>query len=248
VQGHTAPLDTASSARHAAEQVAGTLSRLPDVHGVLLYGSVARQTGVDPDSDIDLLVVGANPKVTSRGLISAIPARLRRLRLSLRYFTEDELSRLFEAGVSFTEHLRREAVVLYDQDGDLGKIVRSPALPTISLDEEIAAQLDRLRPLEDWSQYNGNFLFCFAQLYAIGKAVVILVLLRSGEAEFDHRRLFKVYRTRYPNRGADVDTIIDLEPFARLVAGRPNELPFSYRDAEQHGRAAVAAVRRLAAP
>ena len=245
MRGRIALLDTVGSARRAAEQVAGALSRLPGVHGVLLFGSVARQTS-DADSDIDLIVVGVDPTLTSRALFSALPARLRRWRLSLRYFTEDELSRLFDAGVSFTEHLRREAVVLYDQDGDLGRIVRSSARPTISIDEEIAAQLDRLHPLEDWSQYNGNFLFCFAQLYAIGKAVVILALLRSGVAEFDHRRLFKAYRKRYPNRGADLDTMVDLEPFARLVAGRPNELPFPYRDAEIRGRAAVAAIRRLA--
>jgi predicted nucleotidyltransferase len=230
-----------------AEDVAGTLSRLPDVRGVLLFGSVARRRS-EVDSDIDLLIVGVNPKLTRHALTSVLPARLRKFPLSLRYLTEAEFVALFETGVSFTEHLRREGVVLYDQNGSLREVVRSSARSAISLDDEIAAQLDRLHPLEDWSQYNGNFLFCFAQLYAIGKAVVILALLRSGVAEFDHRTLFNVYRKRHPEHGADLDVVAELEPFYRLVAGHPNELPFSYRNAEGHGRAAVTAIRHLASP
>jgi predicted nucleotidyltransferase len=247
MRGGVVALDTVTSAWRVAEQVAGTLSRMPDVLGVLLFGSVARRTN-EADSDIDLLVVGVDPKINSQALTSVLPARLRRHHLSLRYFTENELRGLFDAGMSFTEHLRREGIVLYDQNGDLRRIVRSSTQPKVSVDDEIAMQLERLHPLEDWSQYNGNFLFCFSQLYAIGKAVVILALLRSGLAEFDHRRLFNAYRKRYPDRGVDLDTLVGLEPFSRLVSGRPNELPFSYRDAESHGREAVAAIRRLALP
>jgi hypothetical protein len=237
--------DTVGSAWQVAEDVAGTLSRLPDVRGVLLFGSVARRKS-GADSDIDLLVVGVDPKLTRRALTSVLPARLRKWPLSLRYFTEAELAGLFAAGVSFTEHLRREGVILYDQDGRLGEIVRSPAGNAVGAGDEIAVQLNRLHAIEDWPQYNGNFLFCLAQLYAIGKAVVILALLKSGAADFDHRTLFSEYRKRHPEHGADVDVVAGLEPFYRLVAGHPGELPFSYRNAESHARAAVAAIRRLA--
>ncbi len=240
-------MDTRSSAWRTAEQVAETLSRRPDIRGVLLFGSVSRRRS-DADSDIDLLVMGVDPKLTRRALMSALPAWLRRRHLSLRYFTEDELGHLFAAGTSFAQHLRLEGTILYDQTGRLREIVTSPMTPTMTVDDEIAGELERLRPLENWSQYHGNFLFCFAQLYAIGKAVVILGLLRAGIAEFDHRTLFNAYRKRYPDRGLELDTVVNLEPFSRLVSGRPNELPFSYRDAEGPGRAAVAAIRRLAAP
>lgn len=77
---------------------------------------------------------------------------------------------------------------------------------------------------------------------------MILVLARSDAAEFDHRTIFSAYRARYPERGADLDTVSGLAPFARLVANRGGELPFSYWDAEDHARAAVAAIRRLALP
>jgi predicted nucleotidyltransferase len=227
--------------------VAASLSSSPAIHGVILFGSVARQRS-DADSDIDMLVVGADPHVTGRTLLAALPERLRQWRLAIQYYTEKELALLFDTGPAFTEHLRREGVILYDQDGSLREIISSPGRRTVSIDDEIAMHVGRLRVLEDWPQYNGNFLACLAQLYAIAKAVVILALLRSGIAEFDHRAIFDAYRARYPARGADLDTVAGLAPFSRLLAGGRNELPFSYRNAESHARAAVAAIRRLAAP
>ena len=49
---------------------------------------------------------------------------------------------------------------------------------------------------------------------------------------------YSAYRARYPERGADLETAAALAPFARLMAGRGGELPFSYWDAEDHARAA----------
>jgi predicted nucleotidyltransferase len=243
----SAPSREANSAWEAAELAAASLSALPDIQGVLLFGSVARRRS-DPDSDIDMLVVGTTPGLMTGALLAALPANLRKWHLSIQYYTTGELAELFAAGPAFTDHLRREGVVLYDRDGRLGELISSPGGRAISIDDEIALQLSRLGPLEAWPQYNGNFLVCLAELYAIARAVVILVLARSDAAEFDHRTIFSAYRTRYPERGADVDTVAELAPFARLVAGRGGELPFSYRDAEDQAGAAVAAIRRLAAP
>lgn len=237
----------ASSAWEAAGLTAASLSGLPGIQGVLLFGSVARRRS-DPDSDIDMLVVGTIPGVTTRALLAALPANLRRWRLALQYYTTGRLAELFAAGPAFTDHLRREGVVLYERDGCLRELLGSPVRRAMSIDDEIALQLSRLGPLEAWPQYNGNFLFCLAQLSAIARAVVILVLARSDAVEFDHRTIFSAYRARYPERGADLDTVSGLAPFARLVANRGGELPFSYWDAEDHARAAVAAIRRLALP
>ena len=54
---------------------------------------------------------------------------------------------------------------------------------SMSIDDEISMLLDRLRPVGEWDQYNGNHLACLAHLYVIGKSVVILALLRSGVAD-----------------------------------------------------------------
>jgi predicted nucleotidyltransferase len=240
-------LGTATSAWQAAEAAAESLSRLGAIRGVVLFGSVARRRSTS-DSDIDMLVVGVDPKLTGRALLSALPAQLRQRRLSLQYITENELKRLFMIGPAFTEHLRREGVILYDRNGKLKETMASPARRAISVDDEVSMQLARLRPLEDWPQYNGNHLACLAQLYTIAKAVVILCLLRSGFAEFDHRAIFGTYKELYPNRGEDVNIVSELQGFSRLIAGRGGELPFPYRNAEHRARAAVAAIRRLAAP
>jgi predicted nucleotidyltransferase len=240
-------LGTAISAWHAAEQTAQWLSGRTAIRGALLFGSVARGRS-DEDSDIDVLAVGVDPQVTGRALRSELPARLKRWRLSLQYMTRDQLVRLFDIGPAFTEHLRREGVILYDRDGILREIMTSPARRSMSIDDEISMQLGRLRPLSQWAQYNGNHLACLAHLYVIGKSVVILALLRAGIAEFDHRIIFSAYRNNYPDRGGDVEIVRKLQAFSRIIAGRPCELPFCYRDAEDHARAAVAAIYRLAAP
>lgn len=234
------------SARHAAEEIASRLSELTEIRGVLLFGSVARGRS-DDESDIDLLVVGDDPGITGRRLRSGLPERLRQ-RLSLQYVTEIKLVRLFDAGPAFTEHLRREGMILYDKDGSLRQIVTSPARRSMSISDEISMHLDQLRLLGDWAQYNGNYLACLASLYVIAKSVVILVLLRSGIAEFDHRTIFSAYGNHYPDRKEDVDIVSELKPFSRLMAGRPCELPFCYQDAGDRARAALAAIQRLAAP
>jgi predicted nucleotidyltransferase len=240
--------ETVRSAWDVAGEVATSFAGLPEIDGVLLFGSVARQRS-GPDSDIDMLVVGTDPALTSRVLVAGLPARLRRWRLAVQYYTQKDLSQLFEAGPAFTDHLRGEGVILYDRDGRLRELIRSPRRRSITIDDEIAMHLDRLHLLENWPQYNGNFLACLAQLYSIAKAIIILALLRLGSAEFDHRIIFTTYRERYPERSADVDTVAQLAPFSRLLAGNEGvELPFPYRDAEARARAVVAALRRLAAP
>lgn len=241
-------MGTTTLGRQAAEETAEWLSRITTIRGVLLFGSVARGRSDDDESDIDILVVGIDPEITGRILRSTLPAPLKQRRLSLLYMTENQLVRLFDTGPAFTEHLRREGVILYDQDGRLAKIMTSRSRRSMSIDDEISILLDRLRPLGDWAQYNGNHLACLAHLYVIGKSVVILALLRSGIAEFDHRTIFSSYANLYPDRRSDVDIVTELRAFSRLIAGRRCEIPYGYRDAEDHARAALAAIQRLAVP
>ena len=106
----------ANSAWEAAELTAASLSGLPGIQGVLLFGSVARRRS-DPESDIDMLVVGSIPGVTTRALLATLPANLRSWRLAIQYYTTGRLAELFAAGPAFTDHLRREGVVLYERGG-----------------------------------------------------------------------------------------------------------------------------------
>jgi predicted nucleotidyltransferase len=246
VQGNSL-LTTASTARQAAARIARLLSNSPDIHGILLFGSVARGLS-DDDSDIDILVVGTDPGLTSRRLLATLPAKLRERRPALQYYTLRGLSQLFDTGTAFTEHLRREGVILYDRDGSLRAIIKSPRRHAMSIEDEIAKYLARLPQLQNWPQYNGNFLACLAQLYIIGKSIVILALLRLDTPQFDHRTIFDSYRAYYPDRSAAIDTVAELAAFSRLLDGGKDDLPFSYRDAEDRARAAVGAIESLAAP
>ena len=240
-------MDAVSSAWQAAEETAELLSRLAAIRGVVLFGSVARRTN-DTDSDIDMLVVGVDRTITGRALLRGLPPHLAKRNLALQYMTETELARLFDFGPTFTEHLRREGVILYDENGNLRETMSSSPRHPISIDDQIRMHLGQLRLLGDWPVYNGNHLACLAQLYVIGRAVIILVLIKSGIVEFDHRAIFSTYKECYPDRGDDVGTVAELQAFSHLIVGRREELPFSYRNAEHRARAALAAIQRLAVP
>ena len=229
-----------------AHEIARRLAAVRDVEGVCLFGSIARGES-SSWSDIDLLVVGGDD-VRPTTLLRALPERLRRERLSLVCYSKDELRQLFDSGSSFVDHIRHEGRILHDRTGFLEQVLTADFEPRIDVKGELDAELERLRVYDDVSVYNDNFLFGFAQLYAIGKAIVILGLIADGQREFARDPAFAAFRRLYPEVAPAVDTVERLRPFYQLVTRRqPETLPFSYVGTCEEFARAAAAVRALAA-
>jgi predicted nucleotidyltransferase len=235
----------ASLRDRAAEVTEELISEFPQVRGVCLFGSVARGDA-EVGSDIDLFVVGEDPKLTP----SAIRRRLRlknaQPKVSIVYHTPETLDRYVRTGSRFLVHLQLEGEVLYDASGMLGKIQRQPPLST-SIRPEVEGQLKRLRIYEDPARFNGNFLFPLAHVFAIGKAIVMAILAENEVYEFNRDAALDAFAARFPAAQEDVETLRRLAPFSVLVSrGVELELPFSYHESDAEVAEAIAAVKRLA--
>ena len=147
---------------------------------------------------------------------------------------------------SWTTH-RHEGRVLYDPKAFLEGILHGKFAPRLNVAQELDAELARLEVYDDLSVFKGNFSFCLAQLYAIGKAVVILGLLAEGKREYSRERAFATFRQRHPELNAEIDTVVRLRPFYRRVTRRePEPLPFSYRGADTQVKRSIDAIREIA--
>ena len=232
---------------HVAREVADRFAALQSVEGVCLFGSLARGEQ-DEWSDIDLLVVGRDDELRPTLLLEALPDRLRHERVSLVCYSANELRQLFEAGSSFVDHIRHEGRILSDRDGFLEGLLHAPFDPQPDTRKELDAEVARLDVYKDLTLFNDNFLFPLAQIYAIGKAVVILGLLAEGRREFSRERAFVEFRRRHHELHLEVDTVAALRPFYRRVTRRqPERLPFPYKGARPEVERAISAVRAIAA-
>jgi predicted nucleotidyltransferase len=231
--------------KRAVDVTHDMVKTFPQITGVCLFGSVARGDA-GPDSDLDLLVVGDDPKLTP----SSIRRRLRLQdadpKVSIVYHTPATLDRYLATGSRFLLHVQLEGKVLYDTSGVLHKLQERELLRA-PVRAEVQGQLQRLALYDDTDRYNGNFLFPLAHIYAIGKAIVMAILADNGIFEFNRGRAFAAFAELFPNSRADAETIERLGPFYRLVSrGTRDDLPFSYHNAGTEVGKAVKAVRRLA--
>jgi predicted nucleotidyltransferase len=234
--------------RECARSIAQALASLPAVEAVCLFGSVARGN-LHEASDIDLLVVSSDNELSPAKLHRMLPNELRHVKLSLAYYTLDEVRKILATGSPFGVHLLREARILYDRDGILHSLLRGHSSGAeISVKKELDARLAQLTVYDDLAIFRGNFLFALSHLYAVAKSIVILALVVAGTPEFDREAAFARFVDRYPEMASEVDTISRLRPFYMLVThDQPLEQPpFSHHGAEHEVHVAVSAIRRLA--
>ena len=108
-------------------------------------------------------------------------------RLSVVHYPMLEIEALIDEGLLFVLHLTSEGEILFDPHGKLREIMSRPSAPRLR-EYEMAAELDRLRAFEDVEQFNHDFTFGLARLYAIGKAVVMMRLVQDGTLSSIARR------------------------------------------------------------
>lgn len=220
------------------------VDEFPQVSGVCLFGSVARGDD-DALSDIDLFVVGKDPKLTPSKIRRRLKLHSDEPKISIVYHTPTTFERYVRTGSRFLVHLQLEGEVLYDESGMLGAIQEQPPLST-PIDAEIEGQLKRLDLFDQPKRFNGNFLFPLTHVFAAGKAIVMAILADEGIYEFNRDAAFDAFARRFPDSRGDVETLRALGPFAALVGkGIEVPLPFSYHHCEDELAAAITAVRRL---
>jgi predicted nucleotidyltransferase len=221
------------------------VSSFPQITGVCLFGSVARGDA-GPDSDLDLLVVGDDPKLTPSSIRRCLRLQDVTPKVSIVYHTPATLDRYVETGSRFLLHVQLEGEVLYDKGGLLRDLQRLPPV-SAPVQAEVEGQLRRLSLYDDTDRYNGNFLFPISHIYAIGKAIVMAILAENKIFEFNRDRAFEAFSTRFPESIGDVEIVTRLSPFYRVVSkGIDADLPFSYHNCEIEVRKASRAVRNLA--
>jgi predicted nucleotidyltransferase len=230
----------------AAKAIARKLGRaFPSIDGISLYGSVARGDAT-PWSDIDLLVIGSQPRLSPARLKDSLPPGVRD-RTSIIFYPTTAFRRHYEERALFIAHIRKEGKILLDRRGILGEVLGRPFVPAVDIEEGIATHLVKLAPYANVRRFGGNFLFCLAHLYSIGKGIAMLGLAKAGPIEFNRDRAFRRFERLNPDLRREVRKVRALRPFYNLVTGRrPEPLPFSYLGAERPTREAVAAIRALA--
>ena len=222
----------------------GLVHSFSSIDGVLLCGSVARRDA-DEWSDIDLVVIGSDPKLTAQRLQEELSDR--KDRVSLIYYPTPGFQQLYQEGALFIAHLKKEGMVLYDRLNLLKTVLDQPFAPIVNIAEEIRVHRAKLAPYTDPRRFNNNFLFCLSHLYSIGKGVVMLGLAKKGVLEFNREAAFQRFAMLNPDLAKEAEKIAQLRPFYRLVTDRqPEPLPFSYRSADRQMQEAVTAIQTLA--
>lgn len=240
-------LGRSSSLLASAREAAQFLARHSSVEGVCVFGSVARGDS-NSVSDIDLLVLTSNPDIGRRHLLGTLPVGLRQAqRLTLLHYAKAELEQIIASGTSFSEHLRSESLVLVDKRGQLASLLRQRPTTKVSVKDELEAELAQLQVYDDLTIFDGNYLFVLARIYGVGKSVVMLSLSSESKPNFNREIAFQQFQKIHPELRRDVDLILSLRPFYKLVTRRGNErLPFSYRNCQSEVLRAIDAVKSIA--
>ncbi len=246
-EGQPPATRSATRLRQRAQRITDRLLALGlGIEGVCLFGSVARGDATEW-SDIDLLVIGADRSLTPSAILRRLPATLRR-RLSILYYPTPAFRRHYRERALFIAHIRQQGHPLYDPRGLLKRMLERPFVPRVDVAKGLTLYRKQLEPYRDVRRFRGNYLFCLAHLYSIGKGVVMLALAQDGVLEFNRDHAFEVFAATHRAARRDVAALTVLRPFYALVNGRePERLPFSYRTAVTPVRRAVAAIDRLAA-
>ena len=118
----------------------------PRIDAVLLCGSVARGDA-DNWSDIDLVFIDSDPKLTAARLRKALPDRYERV--SLIFYPTSRFRKLYKEHALFIAHLQKEGVALYDSMKLLMTTLSRPFTPKVDFVAEVKAYRARLAPYTD---------------------------------------------------------------------------------------------------
>lgn len=142
-----------------------------DVLGLILYGSYARGD-YEPESDVDLLAVATTPGGTRR-----------RNAVSVSVYTPEQLASA--AGTLFGMHLRRDGVVIFDDNGRLEELLGAMGEPAPGL---LFARIRHLAAVLD-DRPNEHLVGRVRLARYLLRTAVYVAALAEGEPCFSVREL-----------------------------------------------------------
>lgn len=206
-----------------------------DVVGVIVFGSLARSE-LTPSSDIDVLVVH-EPEASAEDLREWIQQVAAEQKLPYRvtpvFFTREALLREFDKHPSFAAHLSDEGVVIpVRPEFDIVKQILQSPPARAALDRELSNCIRELKLFSDLDRFNSEFVPCLAQLYSLGRSIVIVKLLEHDVHEYNWRRLFDTYSKIRPDLNDDLNRVEELRSYYEHIQNRM-DLPRDYRSVDK---------------
>ncbi len=169
----------------------------------------------------------------------------RRSSTQIRLMTEAHLTQAFSDRTVFASHLAREGKVVVDRDG-----VTTALLNDYPKDAPVKESAEGL--YSQWQVYSdlawcgGQYLFCFADLYAWGRSGSMLALARDGNFEFDRDEVFRRLGATHPELQQPARVIRRLRPFWEIVNRRGTPpVPFPAEGSHEEAAAARDACREI---
>lgn len=215
--------------------------------GLMTFGSAARGDA-DVGSDIDVLVVRSDDisgREVHRLFDEAFQPKPSRLSALVRSATQ--LRAEVRDRPSFGAHLLDEGRVEYEATGWSGfaLILKDIRLEPKELDREVRERIAELEVLRRTSRFRGAYVSYLANIYTLGRSIVIVKLLSSGHHEYGWKRIFEEYERVRPELSNELRTLAELRPFFdRLIARTSHDPPAAD---EAWARAALRAVEAIAA-
>lgn len=219
------PTSAAIVKRDQAKVAADALIEVNGVIGVCVFGSVARGQA-NLYSDIDLLVLGVDPKLKPSLLYKMLPSSLRNSGIMLSYFTPERLARHLVKSDIFSVHLKRDGWIVYDKEGDLARLLAE--VREINPQREVVRQLRLLRTFSYTNRFGGRFLFPLAHIYRIARTVTYAQLADRDLFEFDQDVAFRLLVDKMPQWRDEIAVIERLAPFYVRTRDRSSGLEFPF--------------------
>ena len=201
----------------SVEGVVSELAHERFVNELVVFGSHA--TGLSSDvSDVDLLVVH-DPRASSRELRSIIRNQDPLDVIDPIFFTPGTLEAEFQRHPSFAAHIADQGVIVH-QRGDRSSVhqaLEAVKLTDESLNRELDLYLEQLRLFTKLDRFNNIFSPCLAQLYSLGRSIVIVKLLERGRHEYGWRNVFQTYSNLRPDLSNRLEHLHELRKYYEHV-------------------------------
>lgn len=239
-----------SGQRKFLEKATGAMAR-SDVLALIVFGSIARGDESE-SSDVDLIVLldeSVDRKKIKKILFEAAAGTPFEGRLTPIFFTPEKLAQELTRRPSFAGHLEDEGLLLFQAPRAKPLVQSLSSLPAIthsSLQEELRERTELLNQYKHLERLNNRFTPALAQLYALGRSVVIVKLMQQGVRQYNWGEIFDTLSERKLGLANDLDRIKRLRPYYEYVHDRhsdPEALPPVDEDEVQ---AVIASLRRIA--
>ncbi len=180
---------------------------------LVLFGSVARGV-VSTDSDVDLLIVNAEPGRSARRRTLDAVAGFLPCGANVTTCTYGGLEQQLRRRPHFASHLADESELLYESSQGRFETAVTRMRPTVeTLRNEIVLEIQALNILARKSQFAGLFAYPLSEIYASSRSIVTASLLLRDIHLYDWRLIYRDLAQALPSVEAEIRQLESLRPY-----------------------------------